>query len=188
MTDAIRQNPLDTMTASLPAAPPAREPDKQSDGAAIMDLVARFDDAVNRKDTDEFAMLWAEDAIWEICEPMAMHAQGRDTIVETWTKMIAGTEWLFRGSFIGVLDVTGDTATGRWPCIETGTFKATDTAPAWGYDNRALYEDRTSSGTAFGASSTAATSTSGSRTRSCRAAQSRLARRSGPHRSRNAKH
>ena len=132
----------DTMTGPMPPSPPARARDKLSDGAAIMDLVSRFDDAVNRKDVAEFAGLWAEDATWEIGEPMPMQARGRDTIVKTWQGMVAGTEWLFRGSFMGVIDVTGDTASGRWPCVETGTFKATDTAPAKGYDNRALYEDR----------------------------------------------
>ncbi len=142
MTDAMGEQAPGTITTAQPSPPPARAPNKLEDGAAIMDLVARFDDAVNRKDAEEFAKLWAEDAVWEIGEPMPLHLQGRDTIVETWTGMVAGTEWLFRGSFMGVLDVTGDSATGRWPCVETGSFKATDTAPARGYDNRALYEDR----------------------------------------------
>ena len=122
--------------------PPPRPPDVLSDRAAIIDLVARFDDAVNRRDANEFGKLWCEDAVWEIGDPMPMRAQGRDTIVKTWTGMLAGTEWLFRGSFMGVLYVMCDSATGRWPCVETGTFKATDKAPANGYDNRALYEYR----------------------------------------------
>ena len=128
--------------APMPEAPPERLPDKLSDGAAILDLVARFDDAVNRKDAGEFHSLWAEDAVWEIGEPMPLYVTGRTAIVETWTGMVGGTEWLFRGSFMGVVDVTGDAATGRWPCVETGTFKAKADAPARGYDNRALYEDR----------------------------------------------
>ena len=127
---------------NMTLAPPGREPDKLSDGAAILDLVARFDDAVNRKDAKEFGHLWAEDGVWDIGEPMPLHVQGRAAIVETWTHMIATTEWLFRGSFMGVVDITGDSATGRWPCVETGTFKASDSAPAKGYDNRAFYDDR----------------------------------------------
>lgn len=111
--------------------------DVQRDQVAITDLVARFDDAVNRRDTMEFAALWTEDAVWEIGEPMPMHTHGRSQIVEIWTSMIAGTAWLFRGSFSGVVHVDGDTALGRWPCIETGAFTS-----GQGYDNRALYEDR----------------------------------------------
>ena len=132
----------DVISLPRPDAPPAREPDKLSDRSAIADLVARFDDAVNRKDASEFAALWTNDAIWEIGAPMPLHVQGRIAIVETWTNMVAGTDWLFRGSFVGVVDVTGETATGRWPCVETGTFKSRENLPARGYDNRALYEDQ----------------------------------------------
>ena len=116
--------------------------DINQDRAAIAELVVRFDDAVNRRDAAEFGKLWADDALWEIGEPMPMRAEGRDKIVETWTGMVAGTDWLFRGSFAGVINVDGDGATGRWPCVETGTFKAANGKPARGYDNRAMYEDR----------------------------------------------
>ncbi len=53
--------------------------------------------------------------------------------------MLSSTTWLFRGSFAGVvhINIDGDSATGRWPCIETGTF-----VDGKGYDNRAMYQDR----------------------------------------------
>ena len=110
--------------------------DSLKDSAAITEIVARFDDAVNRRDVEEFHNLWIDNAIWEICDPMYMHVEGRDTIVETWKDMVAGTKWLFRGSFTGVVRVFGDQAIGRWPCIETGTF-----LDGRGYDNRSIYED-----------------------------------------------
>jgi ketosteroid isomerase-like protein len=112
------------------------------DHDAITMLIARFDDAVNRRDVAEFGRLWAEDAIWEIGDPFPLRVQARDRIIGTWTGMVANTEWLFRGSFVGVVNIEGETANGRWPCVETGTFKATGSTPAKGYDNRALYEDR----------------------------------------------
>ena len=114
---------------------------ESDDRWAIFDLVARFDDAVNRRDADEFGALWTEDAIWEVEAPRPMRAVGRVTIVETWRRMVAATSWLFRGSFAGVLRIDGERATGRWPCIETGVFAATASAEAQGYDNRSLYED-----------------------------------------------
>ncbi len=104
--------------------------------AAISQLVARFDDAVNRRDVAEFALLWSPDATWEISEPMPLHVEGSENIVKTWQNMLGGTQWLFRGSFAGVVEVQGDRASGRWPCIETGTFVG-----GKGYDNRAMYED-----------------------------------------------
>lgn len=108
-----------------------------SDRDAIAQLVARFDDAVNRRDPKEFRRLWATDAIWEIGDPMPAHFKGADEITRSWVAAVDGTEWLFRGSFAGVVEISGNTATGRWPCIETGTFRG-----GKGYDNRALYEDR----------------------------------------------
>jgi ketosteroid isomerase-like protein len=108
----------------------------QSDQSAISDLVARFDDAVNRRDVAEFSGLWADDAVWEIEQPMPMRTVGAQEIVATWQMMLAGTKWLFRGSFAGVLQIGGDRASGRWPCVETGTF-----SDGKGYDNRAIYED-----------------------------------------------
>lgn len=110
--------------------------DGTDDRTAIAELVARFDDAVNRRDVSEFAGLWAPDAVWEIGDPMPMRTEGADAIVSTWQQMLGGTRWLFRGSFAGVVNVRDDRATGRWPCIETGTF-----ADGRDYDNRALYED-----------------------------------------------
>jgi ketosteroid isomerase-like protein len=104
---------------------------------AITELVARFDDSVNRRDVAQFEQLWANDAVWEIGEPLPMRVAGGANIIETWQKMLAGTQWLFRGSFAGVINVQADTATGRWPCIETGSF-----ADGTGYDNRAIYQDQ----------------------------------------------
>lgn len=106
------------------------------DRTAIGNLVARFDDAVDRRDPAEFGALWAQDAVWEICDPMSMRTEGADAILATWQQMLGGTRWLFRGSFAGVVTIRGDHGTGRWPCIETGTF-----ADGRDYDNRALYED-----------------------------------------------
>lgn len=106
------------------------------DKRAIAQLVAGFDDAVNRRDAAEFARLWSGDAVWEIGEPRPMRVVGAPQIVEAWLGMIASTKWLFRGSFMGVVTQDGDALRGRWPCIETGTFN-----DGTAYDNRAIYED-----------------------------------------------
>ncbi len=104
--------------------------------SAIRQLVARFDDAVNRRDAEEFSSLWATDGVWEIGEPRPLRVEGASTIIETWKMMLSGTQWLFRGSFEGVLNIDGDRAAGRWPCVEQGVF-----ADGASYDNRAYYDD-----------------------------------------------
>ena len=108
---------------------------------AIYDLVARFDDAVNRRDKDEFRTLWAEDGVWEIGPPRELSLQGADRITDIWYKMTMSAEWMFRGSFAGVVTLDGSTGHGRWPCIETGNLGVKANGPPPGYDNRAIYED-----------------------------------------------
>lgn len=127
---------LDQATGIGVGAAPARQ---GADLLAIQALVSCFDDAVNRRDAGLFASLWTEDAVWEIGPPMPLVAQGHDRIVAAWTEALAGTEWLFRGSFLGAVAVIGDTGTGSWPCLERGAFKSG--AGPGGYDNLAVYED-----------------------------------------------
>ena len=127
--------------AALQTAPPPRVAESMTDLEAIHNLVARFDDAVNRRDKGEFGKLWAQDAVWEIGDPRPLHVEGADEIVSTWSKMLFGSEWMFRGSFAGVVTVDGAAGAGRWPCIETGTLILPDATSPQGYDNRAVYED-----------------------------------------------
>ena len=135
---------MDQLTPNRPlqTAPLRRKPDSLPDQLAIFDLVARFDDAVNRRDREEFRSLWADDATWEIGTPRPMQTQGADRITETWYTMTGQFDWLFRGSFAGVVTLDGAKGTGRWPCVETGAYiKGNGSNPQPGYDNRAVYED-----------------------------------------------
>ncbi len=69
--------------------------DETVDRVAIAELVVGFDDAVNRRDPVEFARFWTTDAIWEIGDPLPLRADGVDTIVVTWQRMVDATKWLF---------------------------------------------------------------------------------------------
>ena len=136
-------NPINTgIGRDEQTAPPSRVAGTMPDLFAIYDLVARFDDAVNRRDETEFPKLWSEDAVWEIGDPMPMHVQGAKNVVSKWLEMQAANQWMFRGTFAGVVSVDGSTAIGRWPCIETGTLLVgPDKKTQQGYDNRSVYED-----------------------------------------------
>lgn len=129
------------MDEARSASPSARAHQNMSDRDAITDLVARFDDATNRRDAAEMRALWADDGVWEIMEPRPMRVDGGDRIVATWLSMLGALDWFFRGSFAGVVSVEGDRATGRWPCVETGRFGPASDRPGQGYDNRSIYED-----------------------------------------------
>ena len=126
-------------TSQTPPAPQATG--DLTDRWAIFDLVARYDDAANRRDVAEFKALWAEDAVWEVGDPKPLYVQGAAKIAETWQSMLHELAWLFRGSFAGVVTIEGEKAAGRWPCIETGTYAETKDGAEVGYDNRSVFED-----------------------------------------------
>lgn len=81
------------------------------DRIAIQELNASYGDAVCRKDADDFAGCFAEDATWHLpwCEPV----HGRDAIVTLWKEQIANYPFLNYAGFLGALEVNGDHATGR---------------------------------------------------------------------------
>lgn len=121
------------------AAPPRRKPDSLPDRLAIFELVARFEDALKRRDRVRFRSLWAGDAIWEVCDPLPMRMPGTDQDAGLHHNMVGQSEQLFRGSFGGIVILDGDKAKGRWPCIRTRAGGGAGQPP--GCCNRAIHED-----------------------------------------------
>lgn len=54
---------------------------------AVRNLVARYSDAVNRRDEAAWANTWAEDGVWCI---VGMQARGRAEVVALWNKLMQG--------------------------------------------------------------------------------------------------
>lgn len=107
----------------------------QDDDLAIRDLVARYADAVCRRDAEAWAATWAEDGVWQL--PGAPRVQGRDAIVALWRNAMAGLPFVAQLVHQGVLDIDGDRATGRWYLTET-----LKTADGSGRHDIGVYEDR----------------------------------------------
>jgi ketosteroid isomerase-like protein len=85
------------------------------DELAIRNLVARFTDAVNERDSSAFRLLWADDAVWEIGAPLAASAQEVDAIVDMLSHLLALKPVFIRLTHSGVIEFTGDdTATARF--------------------------------------------------------------------------
>lgn len=80
------------------------------DVVAIRQLVEAYADAVMRRDADDWAACWAEDASWEL---LGMRIEGRASIRATWEQAMQG--FTFVGFFVqpGVLTVDRDAAQGR---------------------------------------------------------------------------
>ena len=87
------------------------------DELAIRDLVARYADAVTRRDEKDWAATWARDGFWRV---MGREASGRDDVVALWNELMRGIPFVVQIPATGTLRVDGDRATGRWTVTEHG--------------------------------------------------------------------
>ena len=111
-------------------------PDQVADELAIRALAHAFADAVNRKDVAAFELLWDDDGIWEIGEPLPSSAKGSSNIAAQLLKLSDALEFFVQQVHSGVVAIDGDRATSRWSVQETGRRR--DGGP---YNNHAFYED-----------------------------------------------
>ena len=85
------------------------------DEAEIRDLVARYADAVNRRDEAAWGATWAKDGEWDLS---GRPASGRDAVVALWSQLMGGIPWVNQIVYFGLVDVDGAAATGRWYLAE----------------------------------------------------------------------
>lgn len=78
---------------------------------AIRKLSGRYCDAIHRRDSETWASLWAEDAIWDF---MGQSIEGRTNILATWEGAMAGFPVVYHVSHGAVINVDGDSANCRW--------------------------------------------------------------------------
>lgn len=114
------------------------------DENAILDVMARFDDAIIRRDVETFRTLWVEDGIWEIGQfnpahvqdVQPLHAQGIEQLVAALELFNRMNEFFFRTTLRGVITLDGDHAIVRSPTTEYARRH-----DGHGYNNVALYQD-----------------------------------------------
>jgi uncharacterized protein (TIGR02246 family) len=109
--------------------------DALADELAIRDLVARYADAVCRRDQEAWGATWAEDGIWQL--PGAPRTEGRAAIVALWAGAMAGFPFVVQLMHSGVLSIDGTRASGRWYLQEYLKFKDGN-----GMHNVGCYQDR----------------------------------------------
>lgn len=102
------------------------------DRLAIRELHDAYCDAVLRKDPDDWGALWTEDAVWSL---MGTEVVGRDNIVNLWNGAMSQFDAV---SFLGIpasLEVTGDTASGRYQTHEILVGKGEPRVAGGRYDD-----------------------------------------------------
>ena len=84
--------------------------DKAADELAIRNLVARYSDAVNRRDAGAWGATWADNGEWLL---MGQSTRGRDNIVAFWEKLMQGFPFVMQLVHSGTVEVDGDRGLGR---------------------------------------------------------------------------
>ena len=81
------------------------------DELALRNLMARYVDAVNRRDGDAWSATWAEDSVWNLLgSPVA----GKDNILGLWQQMMGGFEFALMMPSSSLFEIDGDSASGHW--------------------------------------------------------------------------
>ena len=104
------------------------------DELAIRDLVARYSEAVDRRDEKASAETWAEDGIWNVGPS---HATGREAVVKTWSGLMELFRFVTQMPQSGFIELDGNHARGTWQVMELGGPHQGDPSCTLGvYDDR----------------------------------------------------
>ena len=87
-----------------------------TDAWDVLQLASRYADAVSRGDVHEAVQVYAPDGVLET--PTTEPARGREQIEELITRTTSGLELVFQSVHLGVVILSGDTATARVPITE----------------------------------------------------------------------
>ncbi|MGB8860334.1 MAG: TetR family transcriptional regulator C-terminal domain-containing protein [Ilumatobacteraceae bacterium] len=88
---------------TAPAGPPSPATDN-----ALRQLIARYCDAVVRKDEAAFGACFTADASWQLQKPV----EGREAIITTFRKLTSGLHWLVQSAPNPVFEVDESAGTG----------------------------------------------------------------------------
>ena len=119
----------------------------EEDRLALRELIDRYSDAVIRQDAAAWEATWAEDAVWGF---RGGQVAGRDQILSTWLKAMAGFDSVWFMAAPGSIVVTGDSAelvthtlehlvaSGASPKLQSGLYRdqARRTAVGWCFTRR----------------------------------------------------
>ncbi len=88
---------------------------RAADEIAIHGLVARYADAVTRRDEAAWRATWAEDGEWRI---MGSPTKGRDAVVALWRTLMGSLPFVMQIANGGIVETDGDRGLGRWYITE----------------------------------------------------------------------
>ena len=84
---------------------------RRKDERALQQLMARYVDAANRRDGEDWAQTWAENGTWDIA---GIEVTGRAAILDMWKQVVAGFEFAVLMPSSCLLQIDGKHAGGHW--------------------------------------------------------------------------
>lgn len=87
-----------------------------ADELAIRNLVARYADAVCRRDADAWIGTWATDCVWDLGGGRVTH--GHDDTLALWRTSIAKYPWVAQLAASGFVEEVDGLACGTWYVLE----------------------------------------------------------------------
>jgi hypothetical protein len=91
------------------------------DELAVRNLVARYCDAVCRRDPAAWAATWAVDCTWDLGGGRVV--RGRQAALDLWTSALVKYPWVAQLAPTGTVEITGDTGRGTWWVLELNHLK-----------------------------------------------------------------
>jgi uncharacterized protein (TIGR02246 family) len=83
--------------------------------SGVRALVARYCHAIASRDDDAWADTFAVDAEWTV---LGRTTRGRENVLAFYRQLLSGCAWAVQRATDGIIEVSGDTATGRWVVVE----------------------------------------------------------------------
>lgn len=111
--------------------------DRIADELEIRNLVARYADAVSRRDTDLWAATWADGGAWNV---MGMSAEGREDVAALFSKLVGGFAFVVQHAASGYVEFQDEGASGKWQITEYGQLGGTPLLTVGLYDDTYVRE------------------------------------------------
>lgn len=119
----------------MPDFPPDSAPDLAAQ-VEINALIAAYSDAVNRRNADDWAACWADDAVWRL---RTMELSGKEQIVAGWRKAMESYAQVWFMAFAGHITLESD---GNSAQVRSHTFEYLCPVGRTPKLQSGLYEDR----------------------------------------------
>lgn len=115
--------------------------DDLKDKLEIREVLDRYCDGVNQRDSRVWGSTWSLNAVWEIPH-LEIKNEGRDNIVSIWTEAMKGYPFIHMMAQPGHININGDKANMRSYTLETAVLPdGTELHPCGQYDDELIREE-----------------------------------------------